>query len=235
MFADSFYHETIKKTIIGFGALFSNIGVIRRNLAGDQVEVVQVPVAFGPKEKFITRLDADPELNAGVFITLPRLAFEITGMNFRAGEMTNRNNKIQYSGPDGKSFIYTPVPYDLQIQLYALTKGVEDGLAIAEQILPLFTPEYTLTIDAVPGIGLELDFPIILNGVSVSDDYEGDFSTRRLVTHTFDFTARIKLMGPLRTSSVILRTESDIPGYSHHTSQANPITKDIIIDEWVLN
>jgi len=94
MFEQAFYPETIKKTIIGFGALFSNIQVIRRNSAGATIEVVKVPIAYGPKEKFITRIDSDPKLNAGVYITLPRLAFEITGYSFNSQEMTNRNNKI---------------------------------------------------------------------------------------------------------------------------------------------
>ena len=234
LFTIPYYNETIKKLIIGFGSLFSSVSVIRRDSSGAQMAVVKVPIAFGPKEKFITRIDADPELNAGVYITLPRLAFEIVGYNFNSAEMTNRNNKIHCEKADGTNFVYTPVPYDINIQLDALTKGTEDGLAILEQILPLFTPEYTLTIMALPEINLSLDFPIILNGVSVSDDYEGDFSTRRLVTTTFDFTARIKLIGPIRSNGVIYRTETTLPNpiREQHISQVNPATGDLIIDEW---
>jgi hypothetical protein len=165
MFENPYYHQIIKKTIVGFGALFSNIQVLRHNSAGNVAEVVKVPIAYGPKEKFITRIDSDPELNAGVFITLPRLGFEITGYNFNHQEMTNRNNKISCSKTDGTTFTYTPVPYDISIQLYALTKGTEDGLAITEQILPLFTPEYTLTLTALKDMNLVTDVPVILNGV----------------------------------------------------------------------
>jgi hypothetical protein len=95
MFEQPFYPELIKKTIIGFGALFSNVKIIRRNQQGVTVEIVKVPIAYGPKEKFITRVDADPQLSAGVYITLPRFSYEITGYNYDSSEMTNRNNKIQ--------------------------------------------------------------------------------------------------------------------------------------------
>lgn len=236
MFETPFYPETIKKVITGFGALFSNIQVIRRN-AGTAVEVAKVPIAYGPKEKFITRLDADPELSAGVFITLPRLGFEITGYNFNSAEMTNRNNKIQCAKPNGTTFVYTPVPYDITIQLYALTKGTEDGLAIVEQILPLFTPEYTLTVNALPEMNLSIDIPIILNGVSVQDDYEGDFSTRRLVTHVFDFTAKVKLVGLVRGNSVIYRAETTLPApfNAQHVAQVDPNTGNLLVDDWSIN
>lgn len=234
MFDSPFYNSTIKKTIIGFGALFSSIKIPRRNNAGVLIETISVPIAYGPKEKFINRIDADPELTAGVLITLPRLAFEVTGYNFNPGEMTNRNNKIQCQKPDGTQFVYTPVPYDISIQLSLLSKGTEDGLTVLEQILPLFTPEYTLTVNVLPDMNLILDFPIILNGVSVQDDYEGDFSNRRLVTHVFDFTAKIKLIGPVRSSGLITRTETQLPEpiNMQHVSTGDITTGDITLDEW---
>jgi hypothetical protein len=115
-----------------------------------------------------------------------------------------------------------------------LSKGTEDGLTVLEQILPLFTPEYTLTVDVLPEMNLILDFPIILNGVSVQDDYEGDFSNRRLVTHVFDFTAKIKLIGPIRSSGLITRTETQLPEPIHmqHVSTGDITTGDITLDEW---
>lgn len=237
MFEIPHYPETIKKTIIGFGALFSNVQIIRRDTTGTQREVVKVPIAYGPKQKFLTRIDADPELNAGVSVTVPRLGFEITGYSFRRDEMTNRNNKIQCQTVTGNTFVYTPVPYDISIQLYALTKGTEDGLAIVEQILPLFAPEYTLTINALPEMLLAVDVPIVLNGVQVQDDYEGDFSTRQLVTHIFDFTARVKLMGGIQSPGVIYRTETILPNpmNAEHVAEVDPDTRETIIDDWTYN
>lgn len=233
MFETPFYNEIIKKTIVGFGALFSNIKVIRRGNDGVEVEQVKVPIAYGPKEKFIQRIDADPNLTGNVYVTLPRLAFEITGYNFDATRMTNKNNKIQCKNVNGLTFTYTPVPYNLDISLYLLTKGTEDSLAVMEQILPLFIPEYTLNLNALPSMSVTTDVPVILQGVTVQDDYEGDFATRRLVTHTFNFVAKVNLFGQVHGNGVILHTETNLPGMGiMHKSDGNLATGDIILDEW---
>lgn len=210
MFEQAHYPEIIKKTIIGFGALFSRIKIIRRDSSGVEIEQVKVPIAYGPKEKFIRRIDEDPNLDGHVYVTLPRLAFEITSYQYDSARMTNKNNKIQCKTVDGLTFTYTPVPYNLDISLYLLTKGTEDSLAVLEQILPLFAPEYTLNLNTLPDMLITTDVPIVLNGVSVSDDFEGDMATRRLVTHTFNFTAKLNLFGPIRGNGVILRTETTV-------------------------
>lgn len=233
MFEQAHYPEIIKKTIIGFGALFSNIKVIRRNSAGVEIEQVKVPIAYGPKEKFIRRIDEDPNLDGHVYVTLPRLAFEITNYQYDASRMTNKNNKIQCKTVDGLTFTYTPVPYNLDLSLYLLTKGTEDSLAVLEQILPLFAPEYTLNLKAMPVMHVNTDVPIVLNGVSVADDYEGDFTTRRLVTHTFNFTAKLNLFGPVHGNGVILRTETNLPLQNRsHVSEGDQTTGTITLDEW---
>ena len=233
MFETPFYSGHIKKIITGFGALFSNVKIIRRHADGTVAEIVKVPIAYGPKEKYISRIESDPELSGGVYITLPRFAFEITGYTYDTSSMTNRNNKIQVSAANGAVFTYTPVPYDISITLSLLSKGTEDGLAVLEQILPLFKPEYTLTIDAIKELDVTVDIPIVLNGVAVSDDYEGDYAIRRFVTHTFDFTAKAKLFGPTLTAGVIYRTDTNLVNQENiHTAVANPDTKETIIDEW---
>lgn len=233
MFEVPHYPEIIKKTIIGFGTLFSNIQVIRRNSDGVVVEMVKVPIAYGPKEKFIQRIDADPTLTQGVYITLPRLAFEITGYSHDTSRATNRNNKIQCKTTDGLTFTYTPVPYNLDISLYLLTKGTEDSLAVLEQILPLFQPEYTLNLRAMPEMLVTTNVPITLQGVSVADDYEGDYATRRLVTHTFNFTAKLMLFGQMHGNGVILRTETNLPGFDlEHISEGDMSTGEVTVDEW---
>ena len=186
MFEQPHYHQIIRKAIVGFGALFSQLKVIRSNPnnASAAPQIVAVPISYGPKEKILVRVDQDPEQTGHVYITLPRMAFEITGMSYDSTRMVSRNNKIQCRENGVLTSTYTPVPYNLDIQLSVLTKGTEDGLAIIEQILPLFTPEYSMVINVIPDMNIKQDVPIILNGVSVADDYEGDFSIRRLVTHT---------------------------------------------------
>ena len=233
MFETPYYHELIKKATIGFGALFSQVKVIRRNPNDIQAtpQVISVPIAFGPKEKILTRLEQDPDLTGHTYITLPRMAFEITGYSYDTSRMVNRNNKIQCYNDKTVTAVYSPVPYNVEFALYILTKGTEDGLAIIEQILPLFAPEYSFTINAVPELYIKQDIPLVLNGVSVSDDYEGDFATRRLVTHTLTFTAKLNLFGNLQTGGVITRVDADIKKFQNYTAAMDP-DGNIIVDAW---
>lgn len=233
MFETPYYHELIKKATIGFGALFSRIKVLRRNPndANAASQVISVPIAFGPKEKILTRLEQDPSQTGHTYITLPRMAFEINGYNYDTSRMVNRNNKIQCYKDNTVTAIYSPVPYNVEFSLYILTKGTEDGLAIIEQILPLFTPEYSFTVNAIPELNVVQDIPVVLNGISVSDDYEGDFAVRRLVTHTLTFTAKLNLFGNLQTSGVITRVDADLKKFQNYTASMDN-DGNIVVDSW---
>lgn len=241
MFNTPYYHSTIKKIIIGFGALFSNVQIQRRDSAGVLIQTIDVPLAYAPKEKWVTRVEQDPELENHVFTTIPRMSFEITGYNYDSVRAVNRNNKIEYKNGTNNGRIFSPVPYNIEISLYALTKGTEDGLALIEQILPIFTPEYTLNFTAIPEMGIKQEVPIVLNSVSVSDDYEGDFQTKRLVTHTLNFTAKANLYGPINTGGVITTTDVDIDTQVLNAGQINNTVvgqlpdKTIISDTWTGN
>lgn len=233
MFEIPYYHESIKKVTIGFGALFSQIKVIRRNPNNPAAtpQVVAVPIAYAPKEKFMVRVEQDPDQTGHVYTTLPRMGFEITGYNYDASRMLGRNNKIQCRNDQGITSSYTPVPYNLDFSLYVLTKGTEDGLNIIEQILPIFGPEYSLTINAIPELNIIQDVPIILNSVSVSDDFEGDFATRRLVTHTLNFTAKMNLFGTISSNGVIYQTNTNVPTFETHVARMD-MDGNIIVDKW---
>jgi T4-like virus Myoviridae tail sheath stabiliser len=241
MFEIPHYHGIIRKVIVGFGTLFSNIQIIRVDGAGTPVQNVRVPLAYAPKEKWETRVDQDPDLTNHVYTTLPRMGFEITGYNFDPARMVNRNNTIKCFNDVGQvTAMYAPVPYNIDISLYAQTKGTEDGLAIVEQILPLFTPEYNLNLIAVPGMNVTKNVPIILNSVSVNDNYEGDFQTRRLVEHTFTFTAKVDLYGPIKTGKIITNVDTDIDtklinnGEINFNATGNPNTG-VITEQWTFN
>lgn len=232
MINSPFYHQTIKKIVIGFGRLFSDVKVIRYNADGSVGQVVKVPLAYGPKEKIIQRADQDPEMDNQIYATLPRMAFEVLGYNYDPSRKVNRNNKISCSGEDGIAYTYSPVPYNINIQLSLLTKGTEDSLAVLEQILPTFTPEYTLAFKAVPELNVTSNVPIVLEGVSVSDEYEGSFDQRRIVTHTFDFIAKADLFGGVRKAGMILHAEANIPNQMTQYDVIANDTRMIILDEW---
>lgn len=210
-----FYHGTIRKCIVGFGALFSDIYIDRKqgdSVNGTTIQRLQVPLAYAPKEKWLVRIEQDPTLENNTYVSLPRMSFEITGYSYDPARKTNRMQKITcgQAGSNTMTSVYTPVPYNIDVTLYVLTKTQEDGLQIIEQILPTFTPEYNLSIKMLDDMNITQDIPIILNGVSVQDDYDGDFQTRRFVTHTLNFTIKANVFGAVNSQGVIVKTNSNI-------------------------
>ena len=221
-----YYHGIIRKSIVAFGRLFSDIYIDRKqgdSVTGTTIQRLQIPLAYAPKEKWLVRIEQDPTLENHTYVSLPRMSFEIIGYNYDPSRKVNRMQQIKCGDATGSvSTMYTPVPYNIDLSLYILTKTQEDGLQIVEQILPTFTPEYTLTINAVPDMNVKLDVPIILNSVSVSDEYDGDFQTRRFVTHTLNFQMKVNLFGPITGRNVIDTVNANI-GQNEDFSSPNRI------------
>jgi hypothetical protein len=197
-----FYHGLTRKIIVAFGSLFSDLKIERHDNDGVVQQTVTIPLAYAPKEKWVVRLEQDPTLERHTYTILPRMSFEITGMNYDPLRKVNRMSQVSCYKSDGTNpatltQVYSPVPYNIDISLYILTKTQEDALQIVEQILPYFTPEFTLSINALPNMQVALDIPIILNSVAVQDDYDGDFQTRRFVTYTLSFTLKTNFFGPV--------------------------------------
>lgn len=205
-----FYHGITRKIIVGFGSLFSNIRIERKK-DGETMQTLAIPIAYAPKEKWLVRIEQDPSLQNHTYTTLPRLSFEITDMNYDASRKTTRMSSIAVGdGESSISKLYAPVPYNIGISLYALTKTQEDALQIVEQILPYFTPDYTMSLKAIPNSNIVMDVPIILEGVTMQDDYDGDFETRRFVTYTMNFTLKANFYGPLTNGKIINTTLVDL-------------------------
>ena len=219
MLGQYFYNETIRNTIIAFGSLFNDIQIERRNAADVAVQTLKVPLAYGPKQKFLIRLEGDPNLDTKVAITLPRIGFEINGLDYAPERKLNRimkKRKVQNTEDDKlKSMMtqYSPVPYNIGFELFVMARNSDDGIQIVEQILPFFQPEYTVSIREVPQMDTIRDVPIILNSISYEDTYEGDFTTRRAIVYTFNFTAKTYVYGPVETSKPI--TKSEVKTYAN--------------------
>ena len=209
-----FYHGIIRKCIVGFGTLFSDIYIDRKegdSVTGTTVQRLQVPLAYAPKEKWIVRIEQDPSLENHVYTTLPRMSFEIIGYNYDPQRKVNRMQQLKCGDGTGSvSTMYTPVPYNLDLSLYILTKTQEDALQIVERIMPYFNPDYTLSVKVIPETNTVMDVPVVLNSVSVQDDYEGDFQTRRFVTYTLNFQMKINLFGPVNTGGVITEVNANV-------------------------
>jgi hypothetical protein len=210
-----FYNEGMRKMTIAFGQIFNNIQIKRKDSSGAVIQSIKVPLAYAPKEKFLVRLDQQPSLSEREFaITLPRLGFEISGIEYDASRKLTKVQKFKHikDNIDGKvlNYNYMPVPYNISYQLYCFTATAEGGLQIVEQILPYFQPDYTVTINVIPELGIKRDVPIILNSVNYEDSYSGDFESRRAVIYTLGFTAKTYLYGPASTQKVIKETQSDL-------------------------
>lgn len=203
MLGHTFYHNTIRRYVILFGTLFNDIHINRVDTGGSVTQTIKVPITYGPKEKMLARLDADPNLNRPA-IVLPRMSFELTDLNYGPTRKLNTIGKIVAANPDDANsakYQFTPVPYDLNFILSIAVKNADDGTRILEQILPFFTPNWNSTVDLIPELGIKLDIPIVLNAVSSEDTYEGDFEARRSIVWTLSFTMKGYIFGPTRPAN----------------------------------
>lgn len=201
MLGTYFYHEIIRKTVISFGTIFNQIHIRHEDSSGNGISDIRVPLAYAPVQKFLARIQQQPELNKPIQITLPRMSFEMTSIRY---DPTRKSNITQtFKAMDGQNMkkVFMPVPYNIGFDLNILTKLNDDALQIVEQILPYFQPSFNMTIDLVDSIGEKRDIPVVLENISFQDDYEGDYSTRRALIYTLSFTAKTYLFGPIAETS----------------------------------
>ena len=196
-----FYNEIFRSVIIGFGSLFNGIEIKK----GDSI--IKVPLAYGPTQKFLARMQQEADLNKPVSITLPRMSFEFLGLQYDSSRKSTQTQSIINQTPDGANVKrnYLPVPYNMRFELSIMTKLNDDMLQIIEQILPYFQPAYQLPINFLGNLKEKRDVPINLDNISMEDDYEGNFDTRRALIYTLSFTAKTTLFGPITdvTGSIV--------------------------------
>ncbi len=212
MFGDHFYHATMRKSVAIFGTLFNNLKVLRKKADGSVINQVKVPLAYGPKQKFLARLDQETGFDAPMAIKLPRMAFDITGLSIDSIQKGQKRNKIveaHASDVGKKKTIKHHTAYNIEMSLYIMAKNQDDGLQIVEQILPYFSPEYNVTITPVEGFAHKQDVSVILNSVGIDDQYEGDFVERRVLIYQLDFTMKMKFYGPTANQGVIREINID--------------------------
>jgi len=205
MFGNHFYHSTIKRSVSVFGTLFNNINIVRPG-----GETIKVPLAYGPRQKWIARLQQQASLGLDgttrTAISLPRMGFELTSITYDATRKLTKKTqykKADTSNPLRMQYQYAPAPYDLGFSLSVLVRNTDDGLQIIEQIMPYFTPDYTVTINTIPDMSEKRDVPIILQSVSQTDEYEGDFQTRQVLRYDLEFIMKNYIYGPVTKSEVI--------------------------------
>ena len=201
MLGTYYYHEIMRKTIIGFGTLFNQIYIKHEKKDDTTLDDTKVGLAYGPQQKFFAKIREQASLTKAVAITLPRMSFEMTTISY---DPTRKSGITQtFKALDGTNMkkVFMPVPYNIGFELSIFSKLNDDALQIIEQILPYFQPSFNITINLVSSIGEKRDVPIVLDNISFRDEYEGDFQTRTALIYTLQFTAKTYLFGPVADTS----------------------------------
>jgi hypothetical protein len=207
------YHRIIRKVVIAFGNIFNNISIARYDANGVEQEHFLVPIVYGGKEKYVSRLEGDPDLDKKVQITLPIMSFEMTDMSYDSSRKLNTNQRLTHPGGSENTTlaVYNPVPFNFEFELNAYVRNIEDGAQLMEKILPYFTPDYTVSVNLVPEMGIIKQLPLILNDVSHEIDYEGDFNSKvRSIIWTLRFTVKGYLYGPVSQPKLIRTSITNI-------------------------
>ena len=226
MFNNEFYHETIRRYVIVFGTMFNDMVVHRRNAAGTIVKRLKVPIAYGPRAKFLSRIKQDPTLTKPDAISLPRMSFQIVGYNYDPARKLQTVGQMRgaVANTSVNGVVYNPVPYNIDFELSIYVLNAEDGTMLIEQILPFFTPEWTNTMKLVDDIDLRMDVPVVLNTINTEDTYEDAYENRRTIIHTLNFTMKGYIFGPVKNKDVILIANTRtfvIDGFSASLEGAN--------------
>jgi hypothetical protein len=213
MFGRTWNHDSLRKYIIVFGTVFNDIYINRLDNNEEVRQTLKIPLTYGPKDKVLARLEQNPEMNNQVGIVLPRISFEMTSLEYDPTRKLNTLNKLTKqsatAGTDDEvKYQYQPVPYDMQFEMNILVKNAEDGTRIVEQIVPYFTPDFTVSVNLVPEVDGARDIPIILNSITSQDQYEGSFEQRRALIWTLSFTMKGWLYGPTKKSKLIKLAET---------------------------
>ena len=207
MLDQRFYWGTIRKAIVAFGNIFNSITIERKDANGNTVGIQRVPLSYSPKQKFLARIQQQPDIDFNQFnVILPRMGFELTSIQYDPNRKVSPIQQTRnLNSATTASAQYAPTPYNLNVTLYVYARNQDDGLQVIEQILPYFNPDYNLTLKAIPELNIQNDLPVILEKVSFQDDYEGDFVTRRAIVWSLDFLLKLNFYGPVNKQGVIKR------------------------------
>ena len=227
MLDQRFYWGTTRKAIVAFGNMFNSITIDRKDADGNSEETLRIPLSYAPKTKFLTRIQQQPNVDERpVQVVLPRMSFEMLSLEYDVNRKISplQQNRAINSTINTLDTQYAPTPYNIQVALYVYAKNQDDGLQIIEQIIPYFNPDYNLTMKTIPQMGIKNDLPILLNGISFDDTYEGDFSDRRSIIWTLNFTMKLNYYGPINRQGVIKKVIANTYSNENLTEKQSSIT-----------
>jgi hypothetical protein len=229
MFNQNFYFSTIRKYVTLFGTLFNEINISRYDHDNKMTAYIKVPITYAPKEKMLARVGQDPNIDRpSATLPLPLMSFEMTDISYDGDRKlhTTGRSVAKSTNPNKLQYQYNPVPYNIGFRLYVYVKNAEDGTKIVEQILPYFTPDFTVTVNLIQEIDTNIDIPIIMNSVSQEDTYEGSFSERQAIIWTLNFTIKGYIYGPINTGAIIKFANTVL--YAPVATAASPQLQDAV-------
>lgn len=206
MFGQTFYFQTIRKYVTLIGTLFDDISIIRTDSNNNMTALIKVPITYAPKEKMLARIEQDSNIDRpSATVTMPVMSFEMTSMRYDPARKLHTVGKIAHGNTSAGSlkYQYNPVPYNIDFNLYIMVKNAEDGTKIVEQILPYFTPDFTVSLHLIPEMGVTMEVPVIMTSISQQDTYDGAFTQRQSLIWTLTFTVKGYIYGPVKTNPVI--------------------------------
>ena len=226
--ANTFYNRSIRKLIVAFGNVFDNITLVRYNLDESEQERFVIPIAYASKERYVMRLEGDPDLDKKVQITLPRMSFELNGISYDSSRKQNTNSRTFVQNADGSvSSQYNPVPYNFDFSLYIYVRNIEDGTQVIEHILPYFTPDYTIKVNMIPELGIIKEIPIILKDTKYEVDYEGSRENdTRMVIWTLNFNVKGYVFGSVTDNINLIKTS--ITNVYNNIEQADVVSFNMV-------
>lgn len=207
-----FYWGTIRKSVIAFGNMFNSIVIQRLDSQGNVVQLIKVPLAYAPRQKFLAKIEQRPDVDVqNIQVLLPRMSFEMVDIAHDPNRKISPVQQTRNVTGNGLTLNtqYAPSPYNITMLLYIYARNMDDGLQVVEQILPYFNPDYNLSLKTIPELGIKNDLPIILDSIGFEDDYEGDMTTRRAIIWTISFTMKLNFYGPVTEQGIVRKVISN--------------------------
>lgn len=205
-------NQNLRKLVVGFGALFSNIEISHTDGDNGSEVRLRVPVHYSDQEKFIQRLLQPSSITPGtrIQIQVPIISFVINSIvadpSRRIGRFSsnvNLQNNSECVSVGNK--ITTQIPVNVAFNLFVYTRHTDDMFQIIEQIMPYFVPEHIIQMD-MNDVYKGVQIPIIMVSNNLSQRYEGDLNSRRLNITTFQFVAKSWIFGEVKSVTTIDNT-----------------------------
>lgn len=213
MIGSHWYHKLFTIYSKVFANLFNDLTVVRYDKSGNIVQQLPVPIAYGPKSKWVRRVTEDPDHSQTVAYQVPRMAYELTSWEritdgrqkwpLRKRSNTNTANTTM-------TYQYVGNPYRLTFQLYILARNADEGFQIMEQIIPFFAPDWHVTISPVPEMNYRDDCKIKLINAQLDQEYDGSLEDQRIMTWTISFEMEVLFYGPKERQGIIKRVQVDL-------------------------